>query len=56
MKFDMPLRHVDVITSFYLVHTIFKGDNAAYMIFLKYKTNFNVGLYADIYRPISFIV
>ena len=38
--------------SSYLVHKIFKGKNPTFMI--SFKKNFNIGLYSDIYTPISF--
>ena len=37
--------------SFSLVHLVFKGENPTCYFLLE---NFNVGLYSDIYRPISF--
>ena len=37
--------------SFYFIHSIFKGENPTHVILLH---NFNIGLYSDIYRPISF--
>ena len=55
----MLLRLLSVITLIYiyLIHSVFKGGNPVYVIsFLKQnkKQPFNVGLYSDIYRPISF--
>ena len=38
--------------SFDVVHLIFKGGNLSYMISI--KASFYIGLYSDIYRPISF--
>ena len=37
--------------SFYLIHLVFKGENSTPVILL--KKNFNIGLYSDIYRPVS---
>ena len=39
---------------FYLIHVVFKGENPAYVIWLKKQLNFNVGLSSNIDRPISF--
>ena len=43
-----------VITSnsCYLIHSVFKRENLAYVISL--GKQFNTGWYTDIYRPISF--
>ena len=38
--------------SFSVIHSIFKGENPTYVISL--KNSFNIGLFTDIYRPISF--
>ena len=40
---------MNLILSLFLVDLIFKGENSTYE-----EKNFNVGLYSDIYRPISF--
>ena len=53
MESGILLRLVGVITTFslYLIHSIVKGENPTCVILW---TNFNVGLYLDIYRPILF--
>ena len=38
----------------YVVYSIFKGENPTYVILLGKKTTFNIDLYSDIYRLISF--
>ena len=40
------------LVCFLLIHLIFKGEYPTYVISIKNKVN--VGLYSDIYRPISF--
>ena len=53
---DLLVWWISYSLNFHLVHLILKGENPACMISLKKKKkkNFNVGLYSDIYRLISF--
>ena len=54
MEYGILLRLVSVMNLilFYLIHSLFKGDNPTYVISLKTTTTtkpLNVGLYSDIY-------
>ena len=54
MKFGMLLRlsGLYISYSFYLIQSIFKGENSSYVILSDKK--FNMAWHSDIYRPISF--
>ena len=57
MGFGLLLRLVGLMNSYslYFVHSVFKGDNSAYVVLFKKNKNKNLtsGLYSDIYRPVS---
>ena len=54
MELGLLLRLGDVMNVIlcYLLHSIFKGDNPTWVIFV--ETDFQVGLYSDFYSLVSF--